>query len=183
MSEGKSRLLEKYNTQIVDKLIAEFGIQNKMASPKLEKVVVNAGIGETLKNKELLQSVIRDFSAITGQKPAIQKARISVATFGIRKGMPVGLKTTLRGTRMYDFLDKLFSITLPRLRDFRGLSTKSFDKHGNYTLGLEEHIVFPEVDVTKAAKPFGLEITIVTNTKDVAKSKRLLELLGLPFEK
>jgi large subunit ribosomal protein L5 len=183
MSESKSRLLKKYNSQIVDRLVAEFAIKNRMAVPRVLKVVINAGIGETLKNKELLQSVIRDFSAIAGQKPAPVKARISVATFGIRKGMVVGLKTTLRGIRMYDFLDKLFSITLPRLRDFRGLSAKSFDKDGNYTLGIEEQIVFPEVDVTKAAKTFGFEISIVTNCKDVEKSRRLLELLGLPFEK
>ena len=177
------RLYEKYQDEVSKTLIKEMGIKNNMAVPRVEKVVVNAGIGAAIKNKELMESIIQDMSLITGQRPSVQKARISVASFGIRRGMPVGLRVTLRGKRMYDFLDKLFSIVLPRLRDFRGLSRKSFDGRGNYTLGLEEQTVFPEIDTSKTVKPFGLEISIVTSAKDDKSAGRLLELLGMPFEK
>jgi large subunit ribosomal protein L5 len=180
---GKQRLKTKYEEEVAKRLVKEFGIKNSMAVPKIKKIVVNAGIGEATKNRELIESWKKDFATITGQVPAVQKARIAVASFGTRKGMPVGLKVTLRGDRMYSFLDKLFSIVLPRLRDFRGLSTKSFDKHGNFTLGLEEHTIFPEIDLAKVTRPFGLEVTIVTSTDDNEKAKRLLELLGMPFEK
>lgn len=176
------RLRQKYNKEVTAKLAQEFGIKNTMAVPKVTKVVVNMGIGDTLKDKGMLEGAISEMAAITGQKPSIRQAKISVASFGIRRGMNVGLKTTLRGDRMYAFLDKLFSIVLPRLRDFRGVSVKSFDKVGNYTLGMAEHNVFPEIDITKS-HPRGLEITIVTNAKEVELSKKLLEYLGMPFEK
>jgi len=177
------RLKEKYQKEIKGILAEEFEIKNKMAIPKVLKVTVNMGIGEISKSKELKESLSRDLAAISGQKPSIRAAKVSIATFGIRAGMPVGLAVTLRGVRMYDFLDKLFSIVLPRLRDFRGVSRKSFDKYGNYTLGFSEHTVFPEVDVTKATTPKGLAITITTNAGSPEKGLRLLELLGMPFEK
>lgn len=177
-----NRLKEKYEKEIQKKLSSEFSIKNEMAIPKVTKVVVNAGIGNVVKNREALTQTKEDLAKVTGQTPSVREAKHAVASFNLRVGMPVGLKVTLRGKRMYDFLDRLFSIVLPRLRDFRGLSAKSFDQGGNYTLGIEEHIVFPEIDLTKSVS-HGLEITIVTNTKDKQKAKRLLELLGLPFEK
>ena len=155
-------------------------IENPMAAPRVIKVVINMGIGDAAKNKEVMENLKRDLAAICGQAASVRPAKISVASFNIRAGMPVGLKVTLRGKRMYAFLDRLFSVVLPRLRDFRGLSRKSFDQAGNYTLGLTEHTVFPEVDLTKSSS-HGLEISIVTNCQDVKKAERLLELLGLPF--
>ena len=185
MQKVITRLIEKYEKEIAKQLAKEFAIKNPMATPRIEKIVVNSGTAEIAKSKELMESCKRDLGVITGQTPSIQKARVSIATFNLRKGMPVGLKVTLRGIRMYDFLDKLISIVLPRLRDFRGVPVKSFDKAGNYTLGIEEHTVFPDVDMSKVTKPFGLEITIVTNSNSNSKeeSRRLLELLGMPFEK
>jgi large subunit ribosomal protein L5 len=181
--ENKSNLKTKYQKEVRSKLAEEFGKTNPMAEARVEKVVINVGVGEAAKSKETMEAVSRDLALITGQKPAIRKARVSVASFGVRQGMPVGLKVTLRGDRMYAFLERLFSITLPRLRDFRGLSIHGFDKSGNYTLGFEEQTVFPEIDLGKVVKPFGLEVTIVTNTNDAQKAKRLLELMGMPFEK
>ncbi len=178
-----SRLKTKYEKEIIPTLKEEFGIKNPMAVPKIIKVVVNMGVGEMTKSKEIGPSLSRDLAMITGQKPSTRLAKVSIATFGLRRGMPVGLSTTLRGVRMYDFLDKLFSIVLPRLRDFRGAPTKSFDIKGNYTLGMSEHTVFPEVDVAKSGSPHGLEISIVTTSGSPEKAKRLLELLGMPFEK
>jgi len=145
--------------------------------------VVNMGVGEMSKTKEIGLSLSRDLALITGQKPSTRLAKVSIATFGLRRGMPVGLSVTLRGVRMYDFLDKLFSIVLPRLRDFRGVSAKGFDARGNYTLGLTEHTVFPEVDVAKAGAPHGLEVSIVTNAGSPERAKSLLNLLGMAFEK
>lgn len=177
-----SRLKEKYEKEIQDKLASEFSIKNKMALPKITKVVINTGIGDVIKNKEALKQAKEDLAKITGQTPSVREAKHAVASFSLRAGMPVGLKVTLRGRRMYDFLDRLFSVVLPRLRDFRGLSLKSFDQGGNYTLGIEEHTVFPEIDLANFSTR-GLEVTIVTNTKDKKKAKRLLELMGMPFEK
>lgn len=179
---NKSRLQEKYRKEVVPALAKEFGIKNYMAIPKVSKVVLNAGVGKIIKNKEALDSLKKDFAAITGQYPSARVAKVSVASFNIRAGMIVGVTVSLRGERMYSFLDRLFTIVFPRLRDFRGLPKKSFDKSGNYTLGLEEHTVFPEVDTAKSS-PYGLEITIVMNTGDPKKSERLLALLGMPFEK
>lgn len=164
------------------KLVKELDLKNKFALPKIEKVVVNMGVGEASKNKEFIEQAKKDLMAITGQVPQIRPAKVSVASFGIRRGAPVGLRVTLRDERMYSFLDKLFSIVIPRLRDFRGLSLKSFDKYGNYSMGFAEHTVFPEIDIGKTQAK-GLEITIVVRNSDKEKSKKLLELLGMPFEK
>ncbi len=176
------RLKEKYETNVAPVLLTEFGFTNRLAVPRIEKIVLNMGIGEAIKNKELLEQAKKDLAEISGQAPSGRQAKISVASFGLRRGMTVGLKVTLRGNRMYYFLDRLLSIVLPRLRDFRGVSQKSFDKHGNYTLGIVEHTVFPEIDLAKS-QGRGLEISIVTNARNVEKSKRLLELMGMPFGK
>jgi len=176
------KLKEKYMKEVVPALSKEFGIENHMAVPTLKKVVINMGIGEAAKNKERTEQLKKDFAAISGQKPSVRPAKISVASFGIRIGMPVGLKATLREEKMYAFLDRLFSVVLPRIRDFRGVSRKSFDKEGNYSLGVVEHTVFPEIDSAKS-QPHGLEVTIVTSTHDTAQSEKLLEYLGMPFEK
>jgi large subunit ribosomal protein L5 len=186
-----NRLKEKYNKEIKSALAKDLTIKNQMALPKLIKVVVNMGVGEAAKSKQAMEALQKDMSAITGQAPSTRNAKVSIATFSLRAGMPVGLSVTLRGERMFSFLDRLFSIVLPRLRDFRGVSLKSFDKQGNYTLGIAEHTVFPEIDPTKSAQPHGMEITIVTNGGDVrgeadtavVKSKLLLEKLGMPFQK
>ena len=177
-----NRLQEKYEKEAVKTLVSEFGIKNKMAVPKVSKVVINVGIGSIAKNKELVETLKKDLAAISGQKPAVKVSKVSIASFGLRKGMPVGIAVTLRRELMYAFLDRLFSIVLPRLRDFRGVSRKSFDKSGNYTLGVTEHTVFPEVDIMKTT-PHGLEITIVVSCGKKEVSERLLELLGMPFEK
>lgn len=169
--------------EVQKKLIEEFKIKNKMAVPKLVKIVVNVGTGEAIKSKEIQTKIINDLTSITGQKPKITKARVSIAGFNIRVGMNVGAVVTLRKQRMYDFYEKLVKIVLPRLRDFRGVPVKSFDKAGNYTLGIVEHTVFPEIDLGKVDKARGMEITIITSTKNKEESKRLLELLGMPFEK
>ena len=178
-----TRLQEKFEKEVKGTLAKEFGIKNSLAVPRVTKVVVNMGIGAVAKNQQQMDNLKRDIAAITGQAPAIRNAKVSIASFNLRAGMPVGLSVTLRGGRMYSFLDRLFSIALPRLRDFRGVSLKSFDKMGNYPLGFEEHTVFPEVDPAKAAAAHGLEITIVTSARDIERSKRLLELMGCPFVK
>ena len=175
-------LQKRYEEELAPELAKEFAVKNKMAIPRVEKVIVNMGIGEEGSDKGKRQEAIDDMATITGQKPSVRQAKISVAGFGIRKGMPVGLKVTLRGKRMYDFLERLFNIVLPRLRDFRGLPLDSFDEAGNYTLGIEEHSVFPEIDISNT-KPKGLGVTIVTNTKDIKKAEGLLRSLGMPFEK
>lgn len=180
---NKSRLQEKYIKEVIPTLAKEFEIKNKMAIPKITKVVVNMGLGEMIKNKELKEVVGKDLAVITGQAPTVRLARVSIAAFGVMRGMPVGLSVTLRGVRMYDFLDKLISIALPRLRDFRGVPRKSFDKAGNYTLGLTEHTVFPEIDLTKGVASRGMEVSIVTNADSPEKARRLLELMGMPFER
>ncbi|KKU12311.1 MAG: 50S ribosomal protein L5 [Candidatus Woesebacteria bacterium GW2011_GWA1_45_8] len=179
----KSTLFTKYQKEAAPKLAAEFGIKNKMAIPSLEKVVLNVGVGEIAKNKESLELAKRDLAEITGQFPSVRPAKISVASFSVRTGMPVGLFVTLRGEHMWAFLQRLFSIVLPRFRDFRGLSDKSFDKGGNYTLGIEEFSVFPEIDLAKPHALKGLEATIVVKGSDAEKSRKLLGYLGMPFEK
>lgn len=169
--------------QINKDLMGKFGIKNSLAVPKIEKVVLNMGIGEVAKNDQTLEKLKNDLASIAGQMPSIRKSRISIASFSLRAGMPVGLSATLRGERMYSFLNRLFSIVLPRLRDFRGVPAKSFDKMGNYTLGFVEHTVFPEVDASKSAPAHGMEVTIVTSTKDAEKARALLKATGCPFEK
>ncbi len=182
-TQVKPRLKEKYNNEVAGMLSSEFAIKNKMAVPYIEKVVVNMGIGEISRSKELKESLIKDLSTITGQVPSIRRAKVSIATFNLRAGMPVGLAVTLRKDKMYSFIDKLFSIVLPRLRDFKGVPVGSFDKSGSYTLGLTEHTIFPEIDIAKTPSPKSLEITVVIKQSDPEKSRRLLELLGMPFEK
>jgi len=178
-----SALKEKYKKEIAPKLKEEFGIVNSMAVPKVTKIVINVGVGGLEKDKKALEAISKDLAKITGQKPQVRPAKVSVAGFNIRQGMPVGLRVTLRGKKMYSFLEKFFSVVLSRLRDFKGVPAKSFDQGGNYTLGLKEHIVFPEIDLASSAGARGLEISFVTNAGEAKKARRLLELLGMPFEK
>ena len=178
-----NRLKEKYNKEIKPVIAKEFDIKNSMSIPKLVKVVVNMGVGEAAKNRQTLDNLKRDLATLCGQFPSLRNAKVSIASFSLRAGMPVGLTVTLRGERMYAFIDRLFSIVLPRLRDFRGIPSKSFDGQGNYTLGLTEHTVFPEIDLGKAAPAHGLEITFVVKDGGVVQSRRLLELMGMPFQK
>ena len=173
---------ELYNTEFPKEFAKEFGVTNPMALPRLSKVVINIGTGQDLKNKDIQAKLISEIASITGQKPKIQKARVSVAGFALREGTPVALTVTLRRDKMFSFLDKLVSVVLPRFRDFRGVPSK-FDARGNYTLGMTEYTVFPEIDLAKVDKVRGLEITIVTNAGNPERGKRMLELLGMPFEK
>lgn len=172
----------KYNTEFPKVFSEEFGIKNKSALPRLSKVVVNMGTGQELRNKEIYARLLNEMAAITGQKPKVQAARLSIAGFALREGMPVGLTVTLRGERMFAFLDKLISVVFPRFRDFRGIPAK-FDSRGNYTYGITEYTVFPEIDLAKVDKVRGFEITVVTNAGSPEKGKRMLEILGMPFEK
>lgn len=178
-----SHLAKKYQEEIVPTLKKEFGLVNILAVPKLVKVNVNVGLKEAAHDEGLLTKAVEELAAITGQKPKVCLAKKSIAAFKIVKGNPIGLTVTLRGVRMYDFLDKLLNIVLPRVRDFRGASLSSFDGQGNYTIGLEEQIVFPEIEFTKIEKTRGLEVTIVTNAGTDEKARKLLELLGVPFKK
>lgn len=175
--------LKKHYQEIIPILLSEFGGKNQLAAPRLEKVIINQGIKEATSDKVVLDKAISELSQVTGQKPQVRRAKKSIAAFKLVKGEPIGLRVTLRGFRMYHFLDRLFNIVLPRVRDFRGASFKAFDGRGNYTLGIRELVVFPEIDLAKVDKIRGLEITIVTNTQSDEKAKRLLELLGMPFKK
>lgn len=176
-------LEEKYKEEIRPKLAKEFGVTNPLAVAKVEKVIVNMGVGQATQEKGLLEKATEDLRSITGQKPKVTKARLAIAGFKIRKGDPIGLMVTLRGKRMYYFLEKFFKIVLPRLRDFKGVSLSGFDGQGNYNLGLTEQIVFPEIDYVKVDKVRGLQITFVSTTKNDQQAKRLLEELGMPFVK
>jgi large subunit ribosomal protein L5 len=175
------RLKERYRTEIVTQLKDEFQFKNPMQVPKPEKVVVNMGVGEAPKDAKILEGAIKDLTAITGQKPTLRRARKSIATFKIREGMPVGASVTIRGDRMWDFLDRILSIVLPRIRDFRGLNPKSFDGRGNYSLGLTEQLVFPEIDYDDIDATRGMDITIVTTAKTDEEGRALLTALGFPF--
>jgi len=177
------RLKERYRAEIVPALQREFNYPNVMAVPRVEKVVLNIGIGEAIQNSKALDAASADLAAITGQRPWVRRAKKSVAAFKLRAGMPVGLMVTVRGDRMYEFLDRLLNLALPRVRDFRGVATRSFDGRGNYTLGLREQLIFPEIDYDKIDKVRGLEVTIVTSAKTDIEARRLLELLGMPFER
>lgn len=176
-------LKEKYQKEIVPTLMSEFGIKNIMAVPKVSRVAINISLKEAAHDKGVLTKAIDQLTVITGQKPKTTVARLSIANFKVRAGDPVGLAVTLRGERMYDFMTRLFTIVLPRLRDFQGVSLTSFDSAGNYTLGMAEQIVFPEIDYSKIDKVRGLEITFVTRAGEQKIAKRLLELLGMPFSK
>jgi len=176
-----SRLKEKYLSEIVPVMIKEFGYRNVMEVPKLEKVVLNMGLGEAIHNIKVLDSAVEELTLISAQKPVITRAKRSIASFKLREGMPIGCMVTLRSERMYYFLDKLFNVALPRVRDFRGLSDKAFDGRGNYTLGIKEQIIFPEINYDKVDKVKGLNITIVTTTRNDAEGRFLLEKMGLLF--
>lgn len=175
------RLKEKYNTEIRESLKGDLGLVNIMQVPRPVKIVVNMGIGDAHKDAKLLDGAVRDLTTITGQRPALRRARKSIATFKIREGMPIGAAVTLRGDRMWDFLDRLSAVVFPRIRDFRGLNPKSFDGNGNYSFGLTEQLVFPEVDYDDVDQPRGMDVTIVTSAKDDAEGQALLRALGFPL--
>ncbi|MBF0572545.1 MAG: 50S ribosomal protein L5 [Desulfamplus sp.] len=175
-------LKEIYEKEVIPELKKTFGYQNAMQIPMLEKIVLNIGLGEAIKNVKLLDSAAADLALIAGQKPVITKARKSIAAFKLRMGMPIGCMVTLRGEKMYDFLNKLINIALPRVRDFKGISGKAFDGRGNYSLGIKEHIIFPEIDYDKTDSIKGLNVSIVTTAKTDEEGKTLLKLFGMPFK-
>ena len=177
----RPRLLERYRTVIVPRLSTEFGYKNVHQVPKLEKIVVNIGLGEATQNPKLLEKATEELALITGQKPAIRKARKSIANFKLREGQAIGCTVTLRGDRMWEFFDRLVNISLPRVRDFKGVSPRAFDGRGNYSLGLREQIIFPEVDYDKVERVTGLNVTVVTTARNDAEAKALLSHLGVPF--
>lgn len=178
-----ARLKEKYNETIKQELVNKFNYSSVMQAPKLDKIVVNMGIGDAVQNAKVLDTAVEELSAITGQKPIITKAKKSIATFRLREGMPIGAKVTLRGEKMYEFLDKLISVSLPRVRDFRGISKKAFDGRGNYTLGVKEQLIFPEIDYDKVSKVRGMDIVIVTTANTDEEARELLTQFGMPFQK
>jgi large subunit ribosomal protein L5 len=178
-----SRMYDFYRQECVPKMMQEFRYKSSMQVPKIEKIVVNLGLGEAIQNIKLLESASTELTAITGQKPVITRAKRSIAAFKLREGMPIGCMVTLRKNRMYDFFDKLVNVVLPRVRDFRGLSGKSFDGRGNYTLGIKEQIIFPEIDYDKIDKVKGMNITIVTTAPTDEEGRQLLALMGMPFRK
>jgi large subunit ribosomal protein L5 len=176
-----ARIFDQYKNNVIPQMMTEFGYKNVMQVPKLEKIVVNIGLGEAIQNAKAIDAAVNDLTAITGQKPVVTRAKKSIAAFKLRAGMPIGAMVTLRGQRMYEFLDRLTAVTMPRIRDFRGVSPNSFDGRGNYTLGLREQIVFPEIDYDKVDKTRGLEMSFVTTAKNDEEGRRLLALLGMPF--
>jgi large subunit ribosomal protein L5 len=176
-----ARIKENYVKQVVPRLMKERSYPNVMAVPRLQKVVVNMGVGEATQNIKLLDSAMEDLGKITGQKPALRRSRKSIAAFRLRQGMPIACTVTLRGERMYEFVDRLFNVALPRVRDFRGLPTGAFDGRGNYTLGLKDQILFPEIDYSKVEKLRGMNVTFVTTARTDEESKLLLQYLGMPF--
>ena len=178
-----ARLKEMYQNEMVDAMIKKFGYKNIMEVPKLDKIVVNMGVGEAKENAKLLDSAVKDMETITGQKAIVTKAKKSVANFKIREGMPIGCKTTLRGDKMYEFADRLINLALPRVRDFRGVSANSFDGRGNYALGIKEQIIFPEIEYDKIDKTRGMDIIFVTTAKTDEEARYLLTLFNMPFEK
>ena len=176
-----ARLKEKYTTEVMTAMMEKFGYKNVMEIPKVEKVIINMGVGEAVGNPKALDAAVGDMTIIAGQKPVITKAKKSIAAFKIRQGMPIGAKVTLRGTRMYQFLDKLINISLPRVRDFRGVNPKSFDGRGNYTMGIKEQLIFPEIEYDKVDTTRGMDIVIVTTAKSDEEARELLRLMGMPF--
>lgn len=178
-----SRLREFYNTEVVDAMSKKFSYKNKLAVPKIEKIVINMGVGEARENAKALDGAVKDLTIIAGQKPIITKAKKSVANFKLRAGMPIGCKVTLRGQRMYEFADRLINIALPRVRDFRGVKANSFDGRGNYTMGVKEQLIFPEIEYDKVDKIRGMDIIFVTTAKTDEEARELLRLFGMPFSK
>jgi len=178
---ASARLRTRYHQELRPALLKELGLTNPMAAPRLEKVVVNMGVGEATQNAKVLDPAVGELAQITGQKPVITKAKKSIAAFKVREGMPIGCMVTLRGDRMYEFLDRLLNVALPRVRDFRGVSTRSFDGRGNYTLGLRDQLIFPEIDYAKVEHQRGMNITIVTTAKTDEHARALLKAIGMPF--
>lgn len=178
-----SRLKDLYKDKIVDAMIKKFGYKNIMEVPKLDKIVINMGVGEAKENAKVLDSAVKDLETITGQKVVLTRAKNSVANFKIREGMPIGCKTTLRGEKMYDFMDRLVNLALPRVRDFRGVSADSFDGRGNYALGVKEQLIFPEIEYDKVEKVRGMDVIVVTTAKTDEEARELLRLFGMPFAK
>ena len=178
-----SRLMERYQNEVVKSLMEKFNYSSKMQAPKIEKIVLNIGVGDAVSNSKLLDEAVNELTLISGQKPVITRAKKSIAGFKLREGAPIGCKVTLRGERMYEFLDKLVNISLPRVRDFRGVSNNSFDGRGNYTLGIKEQLIFPEVDYDLVDKVRGMDIVIVTTANTDEESRELLAQLGMPFQK
>jgi large subunit ribosomal protein L5 len=180
-AKSNARLRERFTKEIAPALMKELGLKNPMAVPRFHKVVVNMGIGEATQNSKLIDPLVNDLGQIAGQKPVITKAKKSIAAFKVREGMPIGAMVTLRGDRMYEFLDRLINVALPRVRDFRGVSTKSFDGRGNYTLGLRDQLIFPEIDYAKVDKLKGMNVTIVTTARNDNDARALLKHTGMPF--
>lgn len=178
-----NRLRQKYENEVKNQMVEKFGYKSVMQIPTIDKIVINMGIGDAVSNSKVLDEAVAELALITGQKPVITRAKKSIAGFRLREGMPIGCKVTLRGERMYDFLDKLVSISLPRVRDFRGVSKKSFDGRGNYTLGVKEQLIFPEIDYDKIGKLRGMDIVMVTTANTDEEAYSLLEMLGMPFGK
>lgn len=181
--QTKERLQERFEREIVPQLLKEFNYENVMMVPRVTKVVVNIGLGEAINNGKAIEAATKDLTSITGQKPVVTKSRRSIAAFKLREGMPIGAMVTLHGVKMWAFLDKLMNVALPRVRDFQGVSNKAFDGRGNYTLGLREQLVFPEIEYEKIDKLRGLEATVVTTARNDEEARRMLELLGMPFRK
>ena len=175
------RLRKQYQEEVVPKLRKEFRIENLMAVPRLEKIVINMGLGEAIQNIKILDDGVAELAAIAGQKPSVRRSRKSIASFKLREGMPIGCSVTLRGDRMWDFLDRFVSIALPRVRDFRGVPTKSFDGRGNYTVGIRDHLIFQEIDLNKVERPKGMNVTFVTTAENDEQALHLLRGLGVPF--
>jgi large subunit ribosomal protein L5 len=180
-SGGKARLREHYNKTVIEALTKDFGYKNPMAVPKVEKVAINIGLGEATGNSKLMDGAVNELAAIAGQKPVVTKAKKSIAAFKLREGMAIGCMVTLRGDRMFEFLDRLMNVALPRVRDFRGVSPKSFDGRGNYTLGLKDQLIFPEIDYNRVEKTKGMNISITTSAKTDAEGLALLRHMGMPF--
>lgn len=178
-----NRLVTKYNNEVVPALIKEFGYTTPMQAPKFEKIVINIGVGDATTNSKALDDAVAELATITGQHPVVTKAKRSIATFKVRQGQAIGCKVTLRGTRMYEFYDKLVSISLPRVRDFRGVSKNAFDGHGNYTLGVKEQLIFPEIDYDKVSKIRGMDVVLVTTANTDKEAFALLREMGMPFKK
>lgn len=186
-SDGRStagyvpRLRTRYREEVAPRLQKEFGVENRMAVPRLEKIVLNMGMGEAIQNIKILEDAVEELAAIAGQRPSIRRAKKSIASFKLREGMPIGCSVTLRGDRMWDFLDRLLTVALPRVRDFRGVPAKSFDGRGSYTLGIRDHLIFQEIDFNKVDKPKGMNVTFVTTAENDEQAMHLLRELGMPF--